>query len=97
MKTWAKLMPVNIRLLRKSMYGTRDATSNVKSDWQRHMPNWYKTVRHISQNLFHHEAHRRSGMTHGDDGVITGLTSRMIELKIRRQNRYSIKGHIIAF
>ena len=39
MKTWAKLMPVNIGLLRKRMYGNRDATSKLKCDWQRHMPN----------------------------------------------------------
>ena len=88
-------MPVNIGLLRENMCGTRDATSNLKCDWQRHMQNWYYSERQISQNLFHHEAHRRSGMTHGDDRVITGLTSSMIELTIRRQNRYSIKGHII--
>ena len=96
MKTWAKLMLANIGLLRKSIHGARHATSNLKWDWQRHVQNWYYTVRHV-RHLFHHEAHRRSGMTHGDDRVITGLTLRMVELKIRRQNRYSIKGHIIAF
>ena len=45
-----------IGLLKKNMYGTRDAASNWERDWQGHLENWRKT----------------SGLTHGDDFVVTG-------------------------
>ena len=66
-----------IGLLKKSMYGTRDAASNWERDWPKHI----KTVEYqlgISlNNLFRQEGDRVSGMTHGDDFVLTGPTERL--------------------
>ena len=54
-------------LMKKSMYGTRDAASNWERYWQRHLENCrYELVR-SSGNLFHNKKKKTSGLTHGDD------------------------------
>ena len=59
-------------LLNKSMYGTRDAASNLERDWQRHLESWgYELVRSL-RNLLHNRKKNTSGLTHGDDFVVTG-------------------------
>ena len=71
-----------IGLLRMSMYGTQHAAGG----WEREIGE--ATVKvgitscdRNSQYLFHHEAHRFSGiMTYGDDLMVTGPTSKIIEL-----------------
>ena len=44
-----------VGLMKKSMYGTRDATSNWERDWQEHVRNWGFQLGLSSQNLFHHK------------------------------------------
>ena len=43
-----------IGLMKKSMYGTRDAASNWKRDWQEHVRSWGFELGLSSKNLFHH-------------------------------------------
>ena len=82
--TGAKLTPQEIGMLRKSMYGTRDTASNWEGDWQNHMQNRGTSWRQIPQHVNHDEGNISSGMSHGGANVITGPTSRMVELKNRR-------------
>ena len=44
-----------------------------------------------SKNLFHHKNNLLSGMTHGDDFVVTGPTSKLIELKKKVEGVCPIK------
>ena len=61
-----------ICLLKKSMCGTRDAASNWERDWQERVKSWGFQLGLSSKNLFRQERHQVSGMTHGDDFVLTG-------------------------
>ena len=63
-----------IGLMKKSMYGTRDAASNWERDWQEHVKKWGFQLGLSSKNLFHHKENRVSGLTHGGDFVLTGPT-----------------------
>ena len=52
-----------------------------------------------SENLFRHEGHRVSGLTHGDDFVVTGPTNRVADLRNNtarsvpnRQQKSSVVG-----
>ena len=60
--------------MKKSMCGTRDAASNWERDWQEHVRNWGFQLGLSSKNLVHHKENRVSGLTHGDDFVLTGPT-----------------------
>ena len=42
-------------LMKKSMYGTRDAASNWERDWQEHVKNWGFQLGLSWKNLFHHK------------------------------------------
>ena len=61
-----------IGLMKKNMYGTRDAASNWERDWQEHVRNWGFQLGLRSKNLFHHKENRVSGLIHGDDFVPLG-------------------------
>ena len=63
-----------VGLMKKSMCGTSDAASNWERDWQEHVRNWGFQLGFSSKNLFHHKEDRVSGLTHGDDFVLTGPT-----------------------
>ena len=63
-----------IGLMKKSMYGTRDADSNWERDWQEHVKSYSFQLGLSSKNLFHRGRNRASGITHGDDFVLTGPT-----------------------
>ena len=56
-----------IDLLKKSMYGTRDAASNWERDWQVHVKSWCFELGLSSKN-------------HGDDFVLTGSTKRLTDV-----------------
>ena len=43
----------NIGLLKKSMYGTRDAACNWERYWQGHLENWGYELERSSRSLFH--------------------------------------------
>ena len=61
-----------IGLLKKSMYRTRHVASNRERDRQEHLKSWGYQL-----GLFRHAGHRVSGMTQGDDFVVTGPTDRL--------------------
>ena len=61
-----------IGLLKKSMYGTRDAASKWERDWQGHLESWGYELGRSSSNLFHNMKKNTSGLTHGDDFVVSG-------------------------
>ena len=54
-----------IGLVKKNMYGTRDAASSWERDWQGRLENWERS----SRSLFHNMKRKTSGLTHGDDFV----------------------------
>ena len=68
-----------VGLMKKSTYGTGDAASNWERDWQEHVRNWRFQPGLSSKNLFHHKEDRVSGLTHGDDFVLTGPTKKLME------------------
>ena len=68
-----------VGLMKKSTHGTRDAASNWERDWQEHVKNWGFQLGLSSKNLFHHKTNRASGLTHGDDFVLTGPTKKLME------------------
>ena len=82
--------------MKKSMYGTRDAASNWERDWQEHVRNWGFQLGLSSKNLFHHKENRVSGLTHGDDFVLTGPTKRLTEFENEMTSVYPIKAKIIS-
>ena len=84
-----------VGLMKKSMYGTRDAASNWERDWQEHDKNWGFQLGLSSKNLFHHKDNQVSGLTHGDDFVLTGPTKKLMELRvcIQSMRRSSALGH----
>ena len=43
-----------VGLMKKNMYGTRDAASNWERDWQEHVKKWGFQLGLSSINLFHH-------------------------------------------
>ena len=45
-----------------------------------------------SKNLFHHKEERVSGLTHGDDFVLTGPTRRLMEFEKEMMSVYPIKA-----
>ena len=70
-----------VGLMKKSMYGTRDAASNWERDWQGHVLKWGFQLGASSKNLFHHKEDQVSGLTHGDDFVLTGPTEKLMEIE----------------
>ena len=71
-----------VGLMKKSMYGTRDAASNCERDLARSRPrsgdfNW-GPARRI---CFTTREDRVSGLTHGDDFVVTGPTEKLMEVE----------------
>ena len=71
----------NLGSLKKSMYGTPDAASNLERDRQEHLKSVGWQLGLSSKNLFRHEEHRVSGVTRGDDFVATRPTLRLADLK----------------
>ena len=82
-----------IALMKKSMYGTR-GRSNWEHDWQEHVKSWGFQ---LGLSSFHHGRNRVSGMTHGDDFLLTRPTKRLMEFKNRMTSVYSIKAKIISY
>ena len=85
-----------VGLMKKSMYGTRDAASNWECDWQKNVKKWGFQLGISSKNLFHHKENRVSGLTHGDDFVLTGPTKMLKEFKNGMTSVYPIKAKIIS-
>ena len=50
-----------------------------------------------SKNLFRQERHQVSGMTHGDDSVLTGPTERLTELENKMTVVCLIKAKLISY
>ena len=86
------LAPVleNMGLLKKSMYGPRDAASNWERDWQEHVKRWS-----FQLGLSWKETSFR--MTHGDDFVLTGPTERLTEFENKMTGVYPIKAKVISY
>ena len=77
-----------IGLLKKIMYGTRDAASNWKRYWQGHLENCGYELGRSSRNLFHNKKRKTSGLTHGDDFVVTGTKGSLLELKKKLESGF---------
>ena len=80
--------------LQKSMYGTRDAASNCERDWQGHLENRGCELRRSPRNLFHNKERKPSGLTHGDDFVVTGTKESLLELKRQPESVHPIEASI---
>ena len=85
-----------VGLMKRSMYGTRDAASNSERDWQEHVRNWGFQLGLSSKNLFHHKENRVSDLTQGDDFVLTGPTKKLMEFERKMASVYPIKAKIIG-
>ena len=83
--------------MKKSMYGTRDAASNWERNYQENAKNWEFQFGLSSKNLFHHKETRISGLTHGDDFVLTGPTKKLVEFERKMTSVYPIKAKIISY
>ena len=86
-----------VGLMKKSMYGKRDAASNWERDCQEHVKNWGFQLGLSSENLFHHKENRVSGLTHGDDFVLTGPTKKLMEFERKMTSVYPIKANISGY
>ena len=69
---------------------------NWERDWQEHVKKWGFQLGLSSKNLFHHKKNRVSGLTHGDDFVLTGPTKRLTEVENDMTSGYPIKAKIIS-
>ena len=84
-----------VGLMKKSMYGTRDAASNWERDWQENVKKSGFQLGLSWKNLFQED--RVSGLTHGDDFVLTGPTKKLVEFERKMTSVYPIKAKIIGF
>ena len=50
-----------------------------------------------SKNLFHHKENRVSGLTHGDDFVLTGPTNKLMEFERKMTSVYPFRAKIIGY
>ena len=62
--------------------------------WQEHVKKWGFRLGLSSKNLSYQERHQVSGMTHGDDFVITGPTARLKEFESKMRGVYPVKAKI---
>ena len=85
-----------IGLVKRSMYGTRNAASNWERDWQGHLESWGYELERSSRHLLHNKKRKTSGLTHGDDVVVTGTKRSLLELKKQLESVYPIKASIIG-
>ena len=88
-----------IGLLKKSMHGARDAASNWERDWQGHLEKLEIRARaQFKKSVSHHNKTRDiSGLTHGDDFVVTGSNGSLLELMKQLVSVvYPIKASIIG-
>ena len=86
-----------IGLLKRSMHGTRDAASNWKLDSQGHLENLgYELERSSRKPDSQQEEKKTSGLSHGDDFVVTGSKESLFELKKQLQRVFPIKASIIG-
>ena len=78
---------------------TCDAASTWERDWQEHLKSGWYQFGLSSKNVFRHGGHAISGMTHGDEFVVAGLTARLIDLKNKIAGVYPIvtKNHQPCF
>ena len=80
--------------LKKTMHGTRDAASNWERDSQEHVKNWVFQLGISSKNLFRQESQQVSGMTHGDDFVLTEARERLTEFENKMTGMYPIQAKL---
>ena len=85
-----------VGLSKESMYGTRDVASNWECDWQETRKKLGFRLGHSAKNLFHQEGHQISGMTQGDDFVLTRRAARLKECESKMRGVYPIKANIIS-
>ena len=85
-----------IGLLKKSFFGIVAAASNWERDWQGHLENLGYELGRSSRTLFHNSKRKTSGLTHGDDFVVTGTKRRLLELKKQLESVYPINASIIG-
>ena len=83
-------------MLTESMYGTRDAASNWERHWQGHLENWDHELGRNARSLFRNKKKKTSGLTHGDDFVVTGSKASLLELKKQLESVYPIKASFIG-
>ena len=83
-------------LLNKGMHGTRDAASNWERDWQGHLENWGYELGRSSSNFVHNKKRKTSGLTDGDDFVVTGSKESLLEPKNQLESVYPIKASTIG-
>ena len=86
-----------VELMKKSMHGTRGAASNWERDWQENVKKWGFQLGLSSKNLFRHKENRVSGLTHGDDFMLTGPTKKLMEFERKMTSVYPIKAKIISY
>ena len=79
------------------MYGTRDAASNWERDWQEHVKNWGFQMGPSSKKTCFTTENRVSGLTHGDDFVLTGPTKKLMEFERKTTSIHPIKAKIISY
>ena len=85
-----------VGMLKKSMYDTRDAASNWECDWQNQLKRWDYTLVQSSMNLFHHAGNRTSGMTLGEDVVVTDREPQSIEEGLWSETG-DVSAHVFVF
>ena len=85
-----------IELLKKSVYGTRDAAVNWERHLQGHLENSGYELWRSSRNLFHNKTRKISGLTQGDASVVTGPKVSVLELKKQLESVYPIKASVIG-
>ena len=74
----------------------RYAASKWERDWQGHLGSWSYELGRSSTNLLHNNKRKTSGLTHGDDFVVTGTRVSLLELKNQLESVYPIKASIVG-
>ncbi len=86
----------HVALLKKSLYGTRDASANFQKEIRRFMANIGFDVGKYNVSTFHHKQRGIRTLVHGDDFVSTCERKEAKWLKEQLENRFEIKTTVIG-
>ena len=85
-----------VALLKKSLYGTRDAAANFQSEVRKVMKSMGFRVGRYNVSTYYHRTKQLKTMVHGDDFVTSGGRREVQWLKEQLQKRFEIKTTIVG-
>ena len=87
-----------VGLLRRTMYGCRDASHGWMLDWQQLLSEQGYKVGVANPSLFYNESANARGAVHGDDFIVCGPKKALDEMNAMLKSKYSVReSHRMGF